>query len=166
VTEDRTPQRRRIVVIGVGNRYRGDDAVGRVVARRLAAVVPGHVEVLEGDGAATELLNAWAGVEAAIVVDAVVSGAPPGTVHRVDAHASPISPRIFGRTTHGLGVAEAVALGRALGELPAHLVVFGIEAGPTGVGEDPSPPVLGAVDEVVRRVRDEIRSLETHAADA
>lgn len=154
-----------IVVIGVGNRHRGDDAIGRVVARRLRGVVPAGVEVYEQDGIATEMMGAWTGAEAAIVIDAVRSGAPSGTIHRIDAHTTPIAPRIFGRTTHGLGVAEAVALGRVLGELPPSLVVFGIEAERSAVGTDPSQPVLEAADEVVRRVLDEIHSIVRHAAD-
>ena len=72
---------RRPLVIGVGNAARGDDAAGLLAARRL-----GGIE-LEGDP--TALLDLFDGIDEAAVVDAVRSGAAPGTVHRFDVGAAP-----------------------------------------------------------------------------
>ena len=69
-------------IIGVGNDWRGDDAVGLVAARCLRASVSG-VRVLELDGDPGTLLDAWASAGEAIVIDAVRSGAAPGTIHRL-----------------------------------------------------------------------------------
>ncbi len=63
---------------------------------------------------------------------------------------------MFSRSsTHSFGVAEAVELARALGRLPARIVVFGIEGRDFAQGEGLSPDVDAAVDEVVRRVTEE-----------
>ena len=89
--------------------------------------------VLLADGDAAGLLAAWDGEPSVLLLDAVRTGAPPGTVHRVDARAAPLPGRLAGRlarggaSTHGLGAAAAVDLGRALGRLPASLVIYGVE---------------------------------------
>jgi hydrogenase maturation protease len=58
--------------------------------------------------------------------------------------------------THALGLAEAIALGRALERLPARLVVVGVEASETDSGHGLSPAVAGAVDEVIDVIEREV----------
>lgn len=64
-----------------------------------------------GDGAA--LMEALRGTEVVIIIDAVMSGAPPGTIHRFDASAQPLQKNAFRCTTHSFSVAEAIELARA-----------------------------------------------------
>jgi hydrogenase maturation protease len=139
------------LIIGIGNEYRGDDAAGLVVARRLKERLGESFTVLEqrGDGAA--LMEAWRGAETVVVIDAVMSGAAPGTIRRFDAIAQPFPKGAFRRSTHAFGVAEAVELARALGELPKTLVVYGVEGKNFAAGVGLSPEVERAVGEVVRR---------------
>ena len=73
-----------VVVVGVGNAYRRDDGVGLEVAERMRGRAPG-VEAVAVEQEPSRLLDAWAGAELAIVVDAVSSSDEPGTVHRFDA---------------------------------------------------------------------------------
>jgi hydrogenase maturation protease len=100
------------------------------------------VRVLGDDGFA--LLDALAGVEAAILIDAVQSGAAPGTVHRFDAAAQALPPTLLRCSTHALGVAEAVELARALGQLPARLAVYGVEGADFDIGDGLSAPDAAA----------------------
>ena len=58
-----------------------------------------------------------------------------------------------GASTHGLGLAEAIELGRALGRLPARLVVYAIEGQGYATGAPLSPPVARAAEEVVGELR-------------
>jgi hypothetical protein len=53
-------------------------------------------------------------------------------------------------------VAEAVELGRALGRLPPSLRIYGIEAGQFELGSPPSREVLAAVEELARRIAQEV----------
>jgi len=138
----------RRIVIGIGNPDRGDDGVGRLVAHSLRNRLPAGVEVVEADGEATALLAHMDGVEAAYLVDACTSGAAPGTVRRFDAAAAPLPQAAFGLSTHGFGLAEAIELARALGQLPQHCVVYAIE----GAGFETGAPVSDAVAEAVPRV--------------
>jgi len=139
------------LIFGIGNEYRGDDAGGLIVARLLKERLADSAIVIEqtGDGAA--LIEAWRGAETVIIIDAVMSGAAPGTIHRFDANARPILKDAFRCPTHAFGVAEAIELARALGELPRSLVVYGIEAKNFAAGVGLSPEVERAVGEVVRR---------------
>jgi hydrogenase maturation protease len=137
------PDDRADLIAGVGNAWRGDDAAGLVAARRLRETLPG-VRVVEVEGDPAALLDLWAGAERAIVVDAVRSGAPPGTIHRVDASALPAGLR--SASTHALGLADAVELARALGRLPARLELYGIEGARFETGEGLTPAVARAVE--------------------
>ncbi len=139
--------RRRPLVVGVGNQVRGDDAAGLLAARRL-----GGIE-LEGDTSA--LVELLSGAESVIVVDAVRSGAAPGTVHRFEVGQAPLPGTLrSSSSSHALGVAEAIELARALGRLPAAVTVVGIEGERFDLGAGLSPRVGAAIDAVVASIED------------
>jgi hydrogenase maturation protease len=142
----------RRVVIGVGNAYRGDDAVGLAVAERVRDAVPKDVVVLECEQEPTRLVDAWDGADVAVVVDACAGDDAPGTVHRFDAGDGPLPARVFRSSTHAFGVGDAVELSRALGRLPARLVVYGIGGASFVAGAGLSDPVESALDGVVEAI--------------
>jgi hydrogenase maturation protease len=145
-----------LLVIGIGNAWRSDDAVGLRVARELRGTLPDGVDVIEHEGEPTALVDAWDGADALWLVDTVVSGAAPGTVHRLDAGERELPAELFRASTHHLGLAEAVELARALDRLPARVVFYGIEAGSVDVGDELTPEVEAAVDRVADALRAEI----------
>jgi hydrogenase maturation protease len=134
-----------VILIGVGNRWRGDDGAGLAVARRVRELAPAGVEVREVEGDATALVEAWSGADHVVVVDAAASGAPPGTVRRFDACSAPLPVRSLRSSTHAFGVGDAVELARALGRLPERLEVVAIEGAGFTAGERLSPAVERAV---------------------
>jgi len=147
----------RAVVIGIGNSWQGDDGAGIAVAQRVRERAPAAVEIVELEGEPVSLVDAWDPGSEVFLVDAVSSGAPPGTVHRVEATDSPLPSELSTTaSTHTFGVGEAVELARALGRLPRRLIVFGIEAGSLSAGRDLSPEVASAVDEVAERILAEL----------
>lgn len=150
-----------VLVIGLGNDYRGDDAAGRVVARQLRDGVAAGVCVREESGEGAALMETWKDAELVILVDAVQSGGEPGTVHRLDAHEQGIPSQFFHYSTHAFSVAEAVELARALDQLPPRLVVYGIEGKCFSSGQELSPEVIRAVDEVTERIRGDLQQFHT-----
>lgn len=146
----------RALVIGLGNDFRGDDAVGHIVARRLKAIAGDAVSVLEESGEGAALIDAWRGADFVLLVDAVHSGATAGTIYRFDAKTELIPGRFFHYSTHAFSVAEAVELGRALNQLPRRLVVYGIEGKTFDYVVGLSPEVEAAADEVLRSVKEEL----------
>jgi hydrogenase maturation protease len=88
-----------------------------------------------------------------VLVDAIRSGAPVGTIHRVDASEHPLPAPPWGSSsTHAIGVAEAIELARALGRLPAQVIVYGIEGSHFDAGVGLSKEVQAAIGELARVV--------------
>jgi len=145
-----------LALIGVGNRFRGDDGAGLEVARRLRRARPAGVDVIEAAGEPTALLRAWSGAEEALVVDGVDSGARPGTLHRYEAAERPLPAELFRTSTHVLGLAEAVELARELDRLPRRLAVYGIEGESFATGAGLSPAVEVAVGVLVDELHREL----------
>jgi hydrogenase maturation protease len=146
------------LVIGVGNPDRGDDAAGREAARRLRKHCGSHADVIELAGEATALMAAFEKAETVFIVDASVSGAPPGAVRRFDAVSAPLSRACFGVSSHGFGLCEALELARILDVLPSRCVVYAIEGSCFDQGAPLSEAVSRAVDEVVDRLRRDIQA--------
>jgi hydrogenase maturation protease len=137
-----------VILIGVGNAWRGDDGAGLALARRVRELAPAGVEVREVEGDATALVDAWSGAEHVVVVDAAESGAAPGSVRRFDARSHPLPVHSVRSSTHAFGVSDAVELARALNRLPARLDVYAIEGASFVAGERLSAAVQRAVDEL------------------
>jgi len=136
------------LVIGVGNAARGDDRAGLEVARRLRARgLPGTV-VKESSGDVAGLLEDWSGHDRVVMIDAASGGGPPGTVHRFEAHESPVPASLRCDSTHSLGISQAVEMARALGRLPPRLTIYAIEGVSFGHGGRLSRAVRRAVGEV------------------
>lgn len=149
----------RDLVIAVGNPLRGDDGVGCVVLDRLRTVLAGRdpvVELRRESGEGTSLMDAWEGRGRVIVIDAVESGAAPGTIHRIDAAEREVPTEFFHYSTHAFSVAEAVEMARVLGRLPRRLVLYGVEGGSFAAGEGLSAPVAAAAGELAGKILEEL----------
>lgn len=147
------------ILIGVGNEFRSDDGVGILAARRIREKNFPGIVIVESDGEAASLLDAWAGMKTVVIIDAVSSGAPPGTIHRIDARRQSVSQEFFPCSTHSLGLAHAVELARSLGKLPINIIIYGIEGEQFAAGSTLSPKVQEALNEVVQLVTGELFSL-------
>lgn len=146
----------RQIVIGVGNLERGDDAAGRIALARLRGRLAADIELIEEGGEAAALLVAMEGATAAYLIDACYSGAPPGTIYRFDAAAIRWPRALRSCSTHGLGLAEALELARALGMLPGRCVVYAIEGASYELGAPLSAPVRAQIDALAARLTAEI----------
>jgi hydrogenase maturation protease len=150
-----------VVVIGVGNALRHDDAAGLEVVRRLRPHAdPTEIAVLEQEGEPLALLDMWEGAEAVVLVDAIHSGAAPGTIQRVDASAESIPVQMrSSSSTHAVGVGEAIELARALQRLPKRVVVYGVEGGCFDAGSGLSEEVRAVIAALAEAVLREAREL-------
>ena len=149
-----------VLVIGCGNLLAADDGVGLHVVRSLKECkLPDGVKVIEAGCPGLNLLDLWDGVERVILVDAVMSGAPPGTVHCFDASLLP--PReVMPLSSHGINVIDAVELGKKLGKLPERLLVVGVEiVTEEAFVEELSPAVAAAVPRARARILEEIKKM-------
>ena len=150
--ESRKPRSSRIRIIGLGNGMRGDDAVGLLVAHRLRQEIGDRVDVIEAEMAGVDLVELMKGANVVFLIDAARSGQAPGTIHRLDGSAGSISAPIFPRSSHALGTADALELARAMGVLPATVIVYGVEVENTEVGRPLSSAVAKVLEQVVGRI--------------
>jgi len=147
----------RQVIVGIGNTFRGDDGIGRHVAQRLIDIVPSDVTVLEENGEAADLMEAWKHADRAILIDAMTSGVAPGTVMRFNATQLPLPGEMFPHfSTHTYSVSESIELARTLERLPSKVVVFGIEGKDFETGAGLSPEVERATENVIGLILREI----------
>jgi hydrogenase maturation protease len=141
------------VVIAIGNEYRQDDGAAPAALRLLCNQGAPADRFDHTDGEATRLLGLWQGRDLAVVIDAVhAHPGVPGQIHRLDLARAALLRG--GANTHGLGLGEAVELGRVLGLLPRRLVVVGIEGARFDWGDGLSPAVAEAVPKAAALVRD------------
>ena len=145
------------IVIGVGNRDRGDDAVGPIVCDRLRARQGSDaaLRVVACEGSILDLGLRWEPDDQVIIVDAMQPGTAPGRVVTVDATVEPL-PTPGAVSTHEIDVSVAIELARAIGRMPAQLLVVGVEAAQTEWGTPPSPLVDAAIDSIVDDLYDQL----------
>jgi hydrogenase maturation protease len=148
---------RSVVVIGVGNDLRADDAAGLEVARRLRKEPEIAVKVHAGEP--IDLLELWSDADAVVLVDTVRSGEVTGTIHRFDATSNPVPLPLRGSSSHTINVAEAIELARTLGSLPQQVIVYGVEGARFALAGELSDEVARAIDPLTDAVREEARAL-------
>ncbi len=147
-----------IKLIGIGQSLRGDDGAGLAAVRLWQItypdkILPFYLQVELAELPGIGLLSLLEGASFAILLDAVSSGATPGTIYLLDeSHLETFSQSAG--TAHGWGVAETLALGRQLmpNSLPRQIKIIGIEAGQLNPGEGLSPAVEAAIPEVCKLI--------------
>lgn len=145
-----------ILVIGVGNLYRSDDAVGRIVAQCLKREAMDCVNIIEKDGDGAALMECWESADSVILIDAVHSGGLPGTIHRLDARVQLIPASYFHYSSHAFGVAEAVELSRSLNQLPPRFIIYGVEGKCFEPGGVLTEEVTQALQNVVEQIQKDL----------
>lgn len=146
----------RLLIVGIGNELRGDDGLGRLVARELAKNVAPNITIMEQSGEGTALMRLWENWPNVLLIDALKSGSPPGTIHRLDPIREPL-PRWFGlSSSHSFGIAEAIALSRHLNKLPRTLRIIGIEAETFAAGVGLSISVVRSIPSLLNLARREM----------
>jgi hydrogenase maturation protease len=142
-------------VVGLGQRFAGDDGVGLEIVRRLREEgVPAGVELLEASDASV-LLPMLETPCPVLVVDAVVGEGEPGTIVELDeAHIGASPDRLL--STHGLDVATVIGVARQVfaGRATPAVRVIGVRiAAPCRREIGLSPVVSAALSPATRAVR-------------
>ena len=123
---DTTP-RSPVLMLGMGNLLLEDEGLGvralEILQQRYE--IPPEVELLDGGTTGMGLLDDLSGREHLIVLDAVQTGDPPGTLVRLAGDDVPVyfSMRI---SPHQLGLSDVLATLELSGEKPAEVVVLGL----------------------------------------
>ncbi len=154
-----------IKLLGLGHSMRGDDEVGLIIVQRW---VDDHrfdypdeiieADILESPG--INLLSEIAGRDAVILVDAVQSGAPAGTLYKLTEEDLASFDDGSG-SAHGWGAAETLSLGHQLipEELPQKIILIGVEAIQFELGEGLSPAVRIAIPGALKMINQVLDNL-------
>jgi len=146
------------LVLGLGNPVLTDDGVGFVVVEEVRKRLPtADVTVSQASVGGLSLLDLVVGYDRVVIVDAIrTAGGTPGEVHQL----SPDEFRgsIRAASTHDVGLATALELGRQLGmDIPGEIVILGIEAVDVETfGEELTPSVAAAVPQAVELVLEQL----------
>ncbi len=151
---------RSLLVVGVGNRSRGDDGIGPAVVDAVRAepdLIGVETAVVDGD--LSDLVVTWTPDHDVVVVDAMVGGGRPGTIITIDGLRDrlPSGPRPL--SSHGFGLVDTIELARRLGRSPRSLTVIAVQLDDTGLLEPLTGPVGEAVGEVVSTIAELAASL-------
>lgn len=154
------PPPRRVLVAGIGNVFMADDGFGVEVAHRLVQrELPAGVDVVDFGIRGMDLVFALGeGYDAAVFVDAVPRGDPPGTLFLIEPDREEIENGPVTLDAHGMDPVRVLVLARQLGPVPERILVVGCEPLVAVDGDDEelvgelSDPVRAAVDGAVELV--------------
>lgn len=149
--------RKRCLVLGLGNPLRGDDGVGpRVVAELLRRGLPDGVEAVDGGTGGLDLLHLLEGWERAIVVDAALLGRNPGEFVRFTPEEVHLVGNLVSLSSHTAGLADALALARALGRRLPEIIIYGVQPERLDWEEGLSPAVEAVLPQIVAAIFEEM----------
>jgi hydrogenase maturation protease len=149
-----------VLVLGIGNVLLMDEGVGVRAVEELGRRyhLPEEVEVLDGGTSGIELLSYICEKDHLIIIDAVKSGRPPGTVVRVEGEDVPATFRIR-ITPHQLGLSDLLAAAQLTDELPGNMVLFGVEPKSMEMALGLTDEVQASLPRLVDVVVEELRGL-------
>ena len=147
----------RTLLLGIGNVLMNDDAAGVLVVQALAEkyAFPEELTLLDGGTLGLDLLPYLEGVDRLLVVDAVETGAPPGTIVRMTgddiplALATKVSP-------HQMGLKDLLLVADLQGYAPREMVLWGVQPGSIEMDIELSPEVAQSMGALQERVLEEL----------
>ena len=145
----------RTFIAGIGNPDRGDDGVGPAVIAALADRLPADTRAIPLRGDLLPLLDAWPSAERIVLVDACAERGAPGRIHRLRNPSAEELPPEAPTSSHALGMAQTLALARALAEPAAaapDVVVYAVEGACFDFGAPLSPQVAAAIEPLARQI--------------
>jgi hydrogenase maturation protease len=149
-----------VLVLGLGNVLLADDAVGvrAVEALERDFESPPGVRLLDGGTLGLALLGELTEARRIVLLDAVATGDPPGTLVRLDG--DEVEPAVRCRLSpHQIGVADLLDALRLLDRVPESITLIGLTPASIELQTELSPAVAGALPALVAAVAAELRTL-------
>lgn len=152
-----------VLVVGIGQPFRGDDAFGLKAVHLWQEKHPDTarlVRVKVTDTPHLELLDVIKNIQSAILVDAISAGTDPGRLVRlVSNNLSALN--LDAKLSHGWGVTEILKLGQIINPAlnKVHMVLIGVIGDDFSIKAGLSPQVQASLDSAVEMIEKEVRSL-------
>jgi len=146
----------KILILGLGNEFFGDDGIGICAVRALAPEIKSQVDIVESSLHGVALIDLLAGYDRVIIVDAIQTGShPAGTLIELDA--SELRP-VSCPSPHYAGLPEMIQIARELDlEFPVRIKILAVEINtPFTFGSVISSAILSTVKKINERVVDQL----------
>ena len=144
-----------ILIVGIGNPFRGDDGAGWAVIDALEKKIKSGVMLRKIHGDIVELMDIFEHYSSVYLVDACCMDAPPGFWQRINAHRHTLPLDNPQTSTHGLSLSQAIALAKTLDQVPSKLSIYAITGDQYNIGTTLSPPVAGIIEMIAQNIFNE-----------
>ena len=143
----------KVKVISVGNDLYGDDGVGTAVIEMLGQIPEMKgIELVNGATDALGLIDHFDDTEHVILIDAAQMGEKPGTVKVFSKDEVKLKIKMDHLTVHGMSLAEAFDIAKAIDKLPEKITIIGIEPENIGISEKLSDVVAESIPDVIAQI--------------
>lgn len=142
----------RKVVLGLGNTLNRDEGLGVFSLEPLRARLGGSgaIELLDGGVLGMSLLPLVESCSHLLILDAVDTSSPPGTVTELGREEIPLFARLK-LSLHQLGFQEVLQLASVRGNLPEHLGLVGAQPADVSIGVGLSPGIEAVLPAIAGR---------------
>jgi hydrogenase maturation protease len=140
-----------LIIIGIGNPFRGDDRVGWAVIERLSQESE-RLPLDKTRGDVGELVEILGSHKKVIIIDACRSQEPAGTWKKIDAikEQLPLEPAVT--STHGATLSQVIDMAKNLDKMPEELIIFAISGKDYSIDESLTDAVDQAISVVIKEI--------------
>lgn len=152
-----TPLSPPTLILGIGNLIMTDDSAGVRIIHLLQERYrfPESVAVIDGGTLGLDLLPYLDGIKRLLIVDAVETGGPPGTLVRLVGEELSLAFRTM-LSPHQVGLRDLLLVARLQGFAPAEMILLGIQPGDIDMGTELTPAVAAQQEKLVDGVVTEL----------
>lgn len=144
------------VILGLGNLLLRDEGLGiHIVQRLMREDIAEYTELVDGGTDALSLLGIVEAADRLLIIDAINTGSPPGTIRLIQSQEIPLI-LTSSMSPHQIGFSEVLTLAKLRGRLPAHSLLVGIEPQSLDWGTELTPLLAQRVPEIVGLVYQQI----------
>ncbi|HZV80741.1 MAG TPA: HyaD/HybD family hydrogenase maturation endopeptidase, partial [Geobacteraceae bacterium] len=142
---------------GLGNLVMSDDSAGVRVMQGLMSRrrFPPGVTLLDGGTLGLDLLPYLEGVDRLLVIDAVETGSPAGTLVRLSGEEMPLALATK-VSPHQMGLKDLLTVADLQGHAPREMVLLGVQPGSIEMAMELSPEVAEAIGPLEEKVLQEL----------
>ena len=155
---------KKILIYGIGNPYRCDDAVGIKVAEQLANKIKHNdIDVKWGSIDGVAILDEIVGYDQVLFIDSVkTKNGKPGDIYKIDISSF---RNVHSFSSHGINFASALELGRKFNlKIPEKTDIYGIEIEDNETfSEECTDSVRKSIPKAVETIMDEIKAIEDNS---
>lgn len=145
-----------ILVLGIGNLLLKDEGIGvRVVERMRDMSLPADVEIMDGGTMGIDLIYAIEGRKKVIVIDAVATDSPPGTLYRFTDKDLEYNSAVL-QSAHEINFPSALRSLQFLGNRPGEIIFIGIKPADMSEGLDLTPAIEEKIPRIIELVMKEL----------